>query len=337
MKANNPIIYAIAGSLFTLALVFAFKLIFLSDSLVPQTAVNTINYNDDVTENQQNNVATNTVQKSQEIVEPIENNIDENKCNEECVTAFVDKLILGKNLSDDDDGFSLSGPEARKIAERLQSDPSKLAELETTFSKLGDQSARDSIIYVFGKLPDDQIQELARRLSSSKNTRDRADSIALLQAVSSDNIDVQNEFKQIISTENDPDVLLTAIRASHFLDPDQVDSTTTARLSNLINSSENEDIRSEALVTKAKITKNDPTVETDIANALSNASTTRFTEAGLQAFDNMLNDAAESEEDSSYSIEDNEELQKSVERIANDPNVDPSTRVEALNLIRRHF
>ena len=83
---------------------------------------------------------------------------------------------------------------------------------------------------------------------------------------------MQNEFKQIISTENDPDVLITAIRASHFLDPDQVDSTTTARLSNLINSSENEDIRSEALVTKAKITKNDPTVETDIANALSNLS-----------------------------------------------------------------
>ena len=95
MKANNPIIYAIAGSLFTLALVFAFKLIFLSDSLVPQTAVNTVNYNDDVTEDQQNNVATNTntVQQYQETDEPIENNIDEDSCNEECVTAFVDKLI----------------------------------------------------------------------------------------------------------------------------------------------------------------------------------------------------------------------------------------------------
>ena len=149
---------------------------------------------------------------------------------------------------------------------------------------------------------------------------------------------MQNEFKQIISTENDPDVLLTAIRASHFLDPEQVDSTTTARLSNLINSSENEDIRSEALVTKAKITKNDRSVETDIANALSNASTKRFTEAGLQALDNMLNDAAKSQEDTGgYTIEDNEELQRSVERIANDPNVSPSTRVEALNLIRRHF
>jgi len=63
-----------------------------------------------------------------------------------------------------------------------------------------------------------------------------------------------------------------------------------------------------------------------------NSSSKRFTEAGLQALDSVLN-----RKDGSNGLQNNAALRKNVESIANDPNADPYTRVEALNLIQRHY
>jgi len=341
VQIDSRLTYAIIGSLTTLLLVFAFKVIFLSDSLVPDTVVsNNTHCEDYAAERQPEPVREKTSQpkKFEPIAledSPFKEDSSSKKsfieeCDEACINRTVSSLITGQGL-DSDDGISITSDRASQIADLLKNDPSKLAEIQASLSSFGDQNARDTVLYVFSRLPDEQVQQLARNLSSSQNTRDRIDSLSLLESVSSGSLDVQSEIKQIISTESDPDILLKAIKISHNLDPDIVDSTTQSRLSNLITSGSNEKIRSAALITKTKIVKNDPALQNDISTAL-NSSSKRFTEAGLQALDSVLNS-----KDNNTNLRNNVTLRKNVEDIANNPNADPYTRVEALNLIQRHY
>lgn len=344
MQIDSRFIYAIVGSLVTLLMVFAFKLVFLSNSLVPNTIVSTQdNCQDLVTEQQYEAPETKTAQVAVAKTKPVAESPREqtkekdkksllNSCDEDCLESTLTGLISGEAFSKDD--ASISSDQANQLAALLKDDPSKLSAIEDSLGSLRDQNARDSILYVFSRLPDDQIQQVARKLSSSQNTRDRIDSLSLLESVSSNNFDAQSEIKQIISTEENPDILLKAIKISHSLDPDAVDTTTQARLSNLIASGSNESIRSAALITKTKIVSNDPSLQTDISSALSSSSK-RFTEAGLQALDTVLNKQKRSGNNNAWQT--NAALKKNVESIANDPNADPYTRVEALNLIQRHY
>lgn len=341
MQIDSRITYAIIGSLITLLLVFAFNIVFLSNSLVPDTVVSADTTCEDYAAEQQYEPVkqeTKQAKKFEPIAledSPFKEDSSSNKtfieeCDASCVDQTLSNLITGEGLGNDDE-INISSDRANQIADLLKDDPSKLAEVQAGLSSIGDQNARDTVLYVFSRLPDDQIQQLARNLSSSQNTRDRVDSLSLLESVASGSLDVQSEIKQIISTENNPDILLKAIKISHNLDPNIVDATTQSRLSNLITSGSNEKIRSAALITKTNIIKNDPALQQDISTAL-NSSSKRFTEAGLQALDSVLN-----RKDGSNGLQNNAALRKNVESIANDPNADPYTRVEALNLIQRHY
>ena len=341
MQIDSRLTYAIIGSLITLLLVFLFKVVFLSSSLVPDTIVSTDTHCEDVTTvaQQQSTQVKSQVKQVEKIAledSPFKEDSKSEKqfveqCDERCLANTVSSLISGEGLGNED-GISITSDRANQIAELLKDDPSKLAEIQTSLSSFGDQNARDTILYVFSRLPDDQIQQLARNLSSSQNTRDRIDSLSLLESVSNTSFDAQSEIKQIISTENDPDILLKAIKISHNLDPNVVDSTTQSRLSNLITSSGNDNIRSAALITKTRIVQNDPALQNDISTAL-NSSSKRFKEAGLQALDGLLN----KKNNNNNAWKNSSALRQNVESIANDPNADPYTRVEALNLIQRHY
>ena len=341
MQLNSKPVYAVAGSLITLLLVFIFKIIFLSNSLVPTTQVSTPENCPPVSEAQytenyyqdkkspnlpKSSISQPTLTKQQN-TEKAEELI--NGCNDTCGINLITQFINGNNLTEED-GFNISSDQANKVAELLTSDPSKLSEMENTLRSLKNPSARDSILYVFSRLPDDQVQRVSQALSNSENKSDRIDALSLLESVANTNPDAQNEIKQIIGSESDPDILLTAIKVSHSLNPDSVDSVTQSRLSNLINSSNNDEIRSQALVTKTNIIKHNTDLQSDVQKALTSGSK-RFQEAGLQALDNVL---GKQKNDVLLS---NNELRKSVETIANDPNADPRTRVDALNLIRRHY
>lgn len=342
MQIDSRLIYALLGSFITLLLIFVFKLVFLSDELIPSTVLadetlceeqeKQYSYADTQKPPTEKTVAEKRTQAA--VIETPKADKVKKVCDEQCLEASISELISGKNLGDDEGGISFSSERANQIAQHLANDPSKLAEVEATLSSLRGQDARDTILYVFSRLPDEQIQQAAGKLSSSQNPRDRVDSLSLLSSVVGSNIDVQNEIKQIVSNENDPDILLKAIKVSHSLNPDVVDSTVQSRLSNLINSNDDEQIRSAALITKTNITRGDVSLQTDIKTAL-NSPSTRFTEAGLQALDNVL--SRQKRDSSQGSWKSNPQLRTNVERIANDPNADPATRVEALNLIRRHY
>ena len=342
MQLNSKPVYAVAGSLITLLLVLVFKIIFLSNSLVPSTQVSTEVNCPPLSEAQHTESDLQT-QKTSNLPKPSINepalteqqNIEKtekdliNGCDDTCANKLITQFINGNNLTEDD-GFNISSDQANKVAQLLNADPSKLTEMENTLRSLKNPSARDSILYVFSRLPDDQVQRVSQALSNSENKSDRIDALSLLESVANTNPDAQNEIKQIIGSESDPDILLTAIKVSHSLNPDSVDSVTQSRLSNLINSSNNDEIRSQALVTKTNIIKHNTDLQSDVQKALTSGSK-RFQEAGLQALDNVL---GKQKNDVLLS---NNELRKSVETIANDPNADPRTRVDALNLIRRHY
>ena len=343
MQIDSRLIYAIIGSLITLLLVFVFQLVFLSNSVIPNTVVSAHDNCKDLTAEQNYNSSDSQAYRAPTQVEstsdnsyneaaPLENSGILESCDDICVESTIDGFITGTGFSKDDD-ISISSDRAFQVADYLLNDPSKLSEIQNKLGSLQDQNDRDTILYIFSKLPDDQVQQLARDLSSSKNSRDRVDALSLLQSVSNSNIDVQSEIRQIISTENDPKILLQAIKTSQNLNPDLVDSTTQNRLSDLINTSNDDKIRSAALVTKTQIVKNQPEIQNDISTALTSSSK-RFTEAGLQALDNILN---KQRNKSNSTWHNNLELRQTVQKIANDPNADPYTRVEALNLIQRHY
>ena len=345
MKIDSKLIYAVAGSVITLLFVFVFNVLFLSDNLVPTTQ-NSIALECPDQSAAHEYASNETKQQNEPVPTPVSNQVIEDRtepevaetfvkdeCDEQCVNSLTSQLISGKNLGEDD-GFVITSEQANKIADLIQTNPSKLSEFESTLSSLRGQDGRDSILYVFSRLPDDQVEEIARRLSSSDNTRNRVDAISLLSSISNRNPGVQDEIKQIINTEHDPDILLKAIKASHSLSPDNVDSTTRNRLSNLINTGSDEEIRSQALITKMNIVQSDSDLRNDVTTALTSGST-RFKQAGLQALDNVLAKQKNGENSDDWSI--NNELRLNVEKIANDPNADPRTRVEALNLIRRHY
>lgn len=349
MKLDIKLIYAALGSITTLLFVFVFKVIFLSDSLVPSTTqpgviANCATPQQELTQSvsiegantQTSSPRSNAPDDTSKVEQQTE--ITAPTCNENCVKTVVSQLIAGNNIGDEDNGESLSfsSNQVSLAAAYLSENPDKIIEIETTLSALRDQSSRDTLLYVLSRLPDDQTQQVARKLAFSENVRDRMDGLSLLQSSVGTDIDVQNELKQIISTENNPDVLLNAIRISHSLDPEQFDSTTENRLTNLISdNSENDNIRSAALMAKTKIIKNDNRLKTDIVTAL-NSSSTRFKEAGIQALDSLLARQKRST-DGSVRWKDNPEITSHIERIANNPDADPRTRIEALNLIQRHF
>jgi len=343
MQIDSKLIYAVAGSLITLLLVFLFQLLFLSNDLVPSTQTTaalecpTIAEEPqyvDTDEYQQNYNQTAATINPEPLAQT--NSSEEvflDECDEQCANNIAAQLISGKNL-DEDDGFHITSEQANKVAKLIQEDPTMLAEFETTLGSLKGQDGRNSILYVFSQLQDNQVADIARKLSTSSNTRDRIDALSLLDSVSDRNPGVQDEIKQIITTENDPDILLKAIEASHSLSPNNVDSATRNRLSNLINTSSDDEIRSQALITKMNIVETGSELRADVRNALTSSSK-RYKQAGLQALDNVLEKQKNQESSDDWLI--NNDLKSSVEKIANDPNADPRTRVEALNLIDRHY
>jgi len=344
MQLDSKLAYAIGGSIVTLIAVFIFNVIFLSESLVPNPAVsshgNQVQACPTLPEPEECPVLETAIatsaptapQKKKVVVKP-----KEKTCSDECRLAFVNQLISGKGLDDDENNFSMSASQAKSVAQLLQQSPTKLAELENTLSSLRDQSSRDSILYVFSQFPDEEIESVVHKLSSSENKKDRVDALSLLSSVSKKNDVFQSDIKQIISTENDPDILLKAIKLSQSFNPDTVDSVTQNRLSNLIDNSADARVRSQALITKTKLLQNNNELQGDVQKAL-RSNSDQFKGAGLQALDRVLSQQKKPlAKSNGSSWKSNNDLRKSVEGIANDPNADPRTRVEALNLIRRHY
>ena len=342
MQLDSKLAYAVGGSVITLVAVFIFKIVFLSESLIPETILDNTQVAScpvlpepqecPVVETRNKEVVVTTAKSKPKTTLP-----KENACGDKCGLAFVNQLISGKGLDDDENNFSMSAAQAKKVAQLLQQDPSKLAELENTLGSLRDQNSRDSILYVFSQFPDDQIESVVQKLSASENKKDRVDALSLLSSVSKKNASFQNDVQQIISTENDPDILLKAIKLSQSFNPDSVDSVTQTRLSNLIDSSSDARVRSQALITKTKLVKSGSELQGDVKKALRSQSS-QFKGAGLQALDRVLSQQKKPlAQGNGDNWQGNTELRNSVEQIANDPSADPRTRVEALNLIRRHY
>ena len=335
MKTDSRLIYAIIGSLITLAFFFIFKIAFLSDELILDTPVSQQNSNIDNSFHETQTELDQKIEKSAKKTssDAINNSADKKtdfslsstlkQCKENCLYSIIASI----------DPNNVSLEQATQIADFLIENPHILVETQALQSSLKDQTFRNTIVYIYSKLPDGQLQQVARDLSSSEKKSDRDDALSLLRLAANENVDVHSEIKQIITTENDPAILLKAINLSHTLDPNLRDPKTQGRLSNLINTNTNDGIRSVALSTKTKVINDTSELKTDIFTALT-SSTKKFTEAGLRSLDTVL-DLGETDDNSEWQR--STELRKTLEEISNNLEADSSTRNEALNLIKKHY
>ena len=322
MKINANLLFgAIIGSAITFFFIFLLKPAFLITEQTNQENIKQVNSDKIIEEPFQN----------EQLDKTEENKIKE--CNQDCVDKVVANMLEGKDLHNEY-GTTINNLQARKTAEYLTGQPKKIAAIEKTLLTLGVQDARDSILAMFSLLPEKQLKAIAHNLTSSSNIRDRTDAIYLLFAATSQDINVDSELKNIIENDNDHSVALNAIAALYNISETGTDNVSKQRLRKIITSDAKDELRSEALVAKSRVFEINDETKTDIKIAL-NSISEPLKQAGIQACDDIL--SRQSSGTASGNWVTDSTLKEMIESIANNTKAAPFTRVEALNLLRRHY
>jgi len=275
MKINANLLFgAIIGSAITFFFIFLLKPTFLITEQTNQENIKQVNSNKIIEEPFQ----------SEQFDKTEGNKIKE--CNQDCVEKVVTNMLEGKDLHNEY-GATINNLQARKTAEYLTSQPKKIAAIEKTLSTLGVQDARDSILVTFSLLPEKQLKTIAQNLALSNSIRDRTDGIYLLFAATSQDINVDNELKNIIQNDDDHSVALNAIAALYNISETGADSVSKDRLRKIIISDAKDELRSEALVAKTRVFEVNNETKADIKTAL-NSKSEPLKQAGIQACDDIL-------------------------------------------------
>jgi len=319
MKVNANLLFgAIIGSVITFLAVFFLRPTFLTAEHISQESIKQLSPSSAIEEPFQS--------------EPIDVN-EIKECNQDCINKVVKNMIEGKDLHNEY-GAAINNLQARKTAQYLIGQPKKVAKIEKTLSTLGVQDARDSILVTFSLLPEKQLKAIAQNLALSNSIRDRTDGIYLLFAATSQDINVDNELKNIIQNDDDHSVALNAIAALYNISETGADSVSKDRLRKIIISDAKDELRSEALVAKTRVFEVNNETKADIKTAL-NSKSEPLKQAGIQACDDIL--SRQSSGTASGNWVTDSTLKQMIENIANNTKAEPFTRVEALNLLRRHY
>jgi len=285
------------------------------------------------TANKQGITKSHTRQNNYPISEPTEHQ-NSNECLDECLRTLTEKLISGVLSSGLD--WDLASNNAQQIALHLNDNPAQILELEALFSAMTSPQEKEVVLFVMSKLQREKLFASAQRLSHSNTPEDRIAGLSLLESSIGSNVSIAQELAQVIDVETNEKVLVRAINIIDELTADEVGIATRARLSELIESSENEDIVSAALFAKISVATDDEDIRKNISGILQPQSNTdNLKLLGLQALDKVLARQQYKPEQGDW-LQD-PEFRNQVANLANDVDASPTIRIEALNLLRRHF
>lgn len=310
MKTNVNIFSGmIAGSLLTMLVIFFLKPTFLGSN---NTVVDRIDTPELISEN------------TEAIAAP---------CDDDCLNAIIDDLIAGTNLSNKF-GVSIREANAKKVAEKLQTQPETVEKIAARLRSLKGQDDRDAILFTFSYFPIEQVEQFAQRLVDSENVQNRSDGLSLLYHIADSSNKTITTLRQVIQNDNNDEIAIDAIQILYGVYPDQVGDISRQRLNQILVSETSDEIRSNALQTKASFFETNDEVKQDIFNALSSP-IQRFKETGIQVLDDVFR--RQSNGTAAGDWRSDESLRQAIEKIANNTDAAPFTRVEALNLMRRHY
>ena len=257
----------------------------------------------------------------------------EKQCDEICLNTIIDDLIAGTNLSDEY-GIAISKENARKVAEKLQTQPETIKKITATLSSLKGRDDREAILFTFSYLPINQIERVIKNLLSSTEVEDRFDALGMIYNVENASDKTAAILQNVIQKDTDDELVIDAIQILFELRPDQVGNVSLQKLNQLLNPEIPAEIRSRALESKAHIFEANDEIKQDILSAL-NSSEQSYNETGLQLLDNIMNRQSNGETNGAWRSD--ASIRKIVEGIANDKSAAPLTRIEALHLMRRHY
>jgi len=315
---TNSIISAIIASLVTLLCVYFLKPAFL----IQQS-------NQPLSSNDISTIADSSEGVKQTNIEEIPTQV----CEQDCIQQVVDNMLSGENLEDEFGGSALNETQILKVAEYLATKPELINKLEQTLTTTKSQGARDSIVLTFGQLPESHIKRVAENLTSSKQAVDRNDGIYLLYSAAESDIDAESKIRNIIKNDPDDLVALNAIGALQTLDPSFVGDITKQRLTAIFNS-ENEEAQIQALIAKVQLIEISDETKKDISIAL-NSKSEEFQKMGLRVLEDILGQQSGGSLQGDWVKDQN--LKSTVESIANDIELSPYSRVDALNILNIYY
>ena len=256
------------------------------------------------------------------------------ECDLSCVERIVANMISGENLSYRN-GLAIKRIEGEKAALYLLSNPEKITEIEGTLKRLGGQDDRDSILFVFSHFPAQQLIQISERLLLPEGkVKDKSDGLFLLAHAFKKGAEIEAQLQRVIKTEQDVSTVLKAVSLISEVYPAKLEEMTSERLDQLITSTDDEVNQSKALLIKVRLFTINDNIKRDIINAL-NSTSIVLREAGIRGLDGVLNGQSKGRINGAWNAD--SLLQETIEAIANNVGEKPRIRVEALNLIRRHF
>lgn len=258
--------------------------------------------------------------------------IEKKQCLDDCLTNLTEQLVSGAYIDGSD--LQLASDNAQRLANYLVSNPNQLLNFEAALDTLNNPQDREVLLFVISKLPKEQLLQSAQRLTYSHAPEDRIAGLSLLEASIGSDTHIAYELNTLIYNETDNDVLMRAFKVIDGLSPDEIDTATLTKLSTLIENGETEKIKSAALMAKISVTKNDEEIRANVSNVLE-AQSNNMKLVGLQALDTIL--ARQKYKPEHGNWEQDTEFETQVSNIANDITAQPKLRIEALNLLNRHY
>jgi len=330
MKINLNFLYgAFIGAFLMLLTLYLLKPDFVSKNITQSNDIKNIKSVEQYHHDYDADEAQNNVNDS-----PFSSEATQEKCTQECVNKIISDMVSGENLGNNF-GISISDQEAIETAKHLTNKPNTITAIRKTLSKLNGQDARDTILFALSHLPSEQLNDTINYLKNSKNKKDRADALSFIYTTANKITGAEDSLKERIKLESDPSIALNAIAALYSLDKNSVGNLSRRRLTELLKDPElNPEIRANSLVTKSRLFEINNDIRMDIIFALTSP-IEEFQQAGIQVLDQIL--SKQSTGNAAGNWLNNTELKELVESIANDKKMNSFSRVEALNLIRRHY
>lgn len=258
--------------------------------------------------------------------------IEQGECAIDCLRTLTQKIVAGITL-DTSEGVHASN-NAQKIADLLAGTPDQVLSFEAALSATDNPDGRDVLLFILSKLSKEHLLQSAQRLSYSASVEDRIAGLSLLEASIGSDSDFGQELTTLINSETNEEVLVRAMKIVEELPPETIDSLTHTRLSTLIDHSDSEKIVSAALLAKISFVADDEDVRKNISDVLQ-VESGNLNLVGLQALGKVLERQQYKPERGNW--QQDVDVKENVLAIANNVDASPALRIEALNLVNRHF
>jgi hypothetical protein len=232
------------------------------------------------------------------------------------------------------ESLQLASDNAQDYAHYLLQNPNALQAVETAMYQMTNTQDREVLLYVLSKLPSEKLTSTATRLSSSVNAEDRLAAVSLFDASFASGGKVSEHFNTLIQNEQDEKVLIRSLQAIDQIQADALNSDTVNKVSELVSQGDTERIRKAALFAKINMVSDDKEVREGVFSMLEESSLD-LQLAGLQAIDSIL--ARQKYRPAQGNWQTDNEILQSINDVANNSNASPQLRIEALNLLSRHF